>query len=56
LTDKPDLLNRVISSLESAVLEEIVGRLGKMNAAGERCHTSKVSRARHPAVAAAIAL
>ena len=27
LTDEPDLLNRVISSLESAVLDEIVGRL-----------------------------
>jgi hypothetical protein len=26
LTDEPDLLNRVISSLESAVLDEIVGR------------------------------
>ena len=29
LTDEPDLLNRVISSLESAVLDEIVGRLEK---------------------------
>ena len=26
LTEEPDLLNRVISSLESAVLDEIVGR------------------------------
>ena len=29
LTDEPDLLNRVISSLESAVLDEIVGRQEK---------------------------
>ena len=29
LTDEPDLLNRVISSLESAVLDEIVGRQDK---------------------------
>ena len=26
LTDEPDLLNRIISSLESAVLDEIIGR------------------------------
>ena len=31
LTGEPDLLNRVISSLESAVLDEIVGRQEKMN-------------------------
>ena len=29
LTDEPDLLNRVISSLESAILDEIVGRQEK---------------------------
>jgi hypothetical protein len=35
LTDEPDLLNRVISSLESAVLDEIVRRLER-NECGQR--------------------
>jgi hypothetical protein len=35
LTDEPDLLNRVIFSLESAVLDEIVGRLER-NECGQR--------------------
>jgi hypothetical protein len=56
LIDEPDLLNRVISVLRALFSMRSSVALSAMNAASETCHTSKVSRARHPAVAAAIAL